>query len=152
MPFVGELVDPRSPDSLADWARGVAEALNAGLSFGDPTHPVDPSQFPNGQVDNVRGSFALARFEATDSALSVAHNLALDTVGVGPNVAWFLLGLRHDGTGVLGGDEPISIEYREGDAVGADAIELRAMAAGGRTVDATHPLRALLFFIAVTPW
>lgn len=156
MAFVHDEINVRDPEALADWIRTASGILNGGVSFGDPTHPVSASQFPNGTTDNMRGSWIIVEFEALDTATSCAHNLDLPTTGTAtntkPNVVWRVVGMKHDGNSVADGREPVSVQFEEGDTIGASAIELRAYAAGSRVVDGDHPLTVVLWFEPATPW
>lgn len=146
---------------LLEWAedvvnayRALADVLSAGLHLGDPTHPQGTTQHPNGQLANFDISFVQVSFEATGTAVAFQHNLGASTTGVSndtPNVCWLVIGAKHDGT-ASAGTHPWSLEYQEGDTIGADSIELRLRKAGG-TVDATHPFKVVVcFWKGVTPW
>lgn len=149
-------------DDFADWLRSLAasigdtqRALKGRLREGDPTHPVDSTNQPNGLLHNMEGSWVTVEFAALNTATTIQHNLSLPTTGTSnssPNVVWKMMGVKHSGVGTLVTDS-VSVVYDIGDAIGSDSIELRAFSGGARTVAAgANALTVLLFLYGVEPW
>lgn len=107
---------------------------------------------PDGLPDNMEGQWVEVSVTALDTRVDVAHNLGVPVAQSGganvPNVRVLSFLIQHDGQGVTGGGDTISFNYETTDAasITADSFPLRFYAAG-RTVDATHPLTASLFFV-----
>ena len=149
------IVDPRDPQSVVDHLYRVQRVVDGDVEFGHPQDPADPQSTTladgathNGTLLNIRGSWVEVEVAALDTAVTFTHNLAQPIVSASvPNVRWLHFLYEHDGTGVTDGTAVVSCNYETGDTVGENAIALRFYAAGGRTVDGDHPLRATLFFV-----
>jgi hypothetical protein len=89
--------------------------------------------------ENFQAALVSASFTALNTAVSCAHNLGTTDVG------WIVLRVEHSNAGAGSGDV-ISVVRRTADAVSTSAIELRAFAAGSRTVDGSNPINAVLLF------
>lgn len=141
-----QIIRPPNLTSLADIRQLVLlinDIMLGGVGFGAPD---DGSGDAAG--DNMLGTWATASFTALDTATTVTHNLGISTnAGATPNVRWLVFRVEHDGTGVVDGTPSISLQYETGDTVGTNDIELRAYCGGTRTVGASNPITADLFFI-----
>ena len=150
--FIGEIPDPNDPESVAEWSRSVADLLNGQLSIGEPISH-DTVMHPNGVKGHMLGSFVTVVIGTGDLAANITctHNLNVpNKLAGGLNVGWLPVRWEHDGTGVAGVVETISCNYRTGDAVTANAIDLRFYAAAARTVADATPLTATLWFFPTT--
>lgn len=159
--FVPPLLDPSNPNAVANWAREVADVINGQISIGEPLalNPdptaggADPAR-PNGVKGHLLGSFVVVEIGTNDlghaNPVTCTHNLQIVPKGGSLNVGWVIVRAEHDGTGVVAGDETITVNYRTGDAVGNNAIALRFYATGARTVDDFHPITVALWFFPTT--
>jgi hypothetical protein len=136
--FVGEIQNPEDPDSIAEWSRTVADLLNGQLSIGEPVSE-DATLKPNGVKGHLLGSFVNVVIGTgdLDAAFTCTHNLNIPQKGTGTaptelNVCWTIVRAEHSGNGA-GVTSTISCNYETGDAVTANAIDLRFYA-NARTV------------------
>ena len=152
--FVGEIPDPNDPESVAEWARGIANLLNGQLSIGEPISQ-DTTMFPNGVKGHLVGSFVVrSDIVLADTAYTFTHNLNIPNKGAGNdplNVCWEVVRFIHDGTNVNAAST-LSVNYDSRDAAGVldNSIDLRFYVGGARTIAAPNPLTAALWFFPTT--
>ena len=157
--FAPELVDPTNPDSIAEWARTITALVNGGISIGEPlawdvlTGAVDLLR-PNGVKGHILGDFVQVEVGFKDTgdwiAVTCTHNLNIpNRVAGGLNVGWTPVRFEHDGN-TVDAASTISVNYRTGDTVTANAIDLRFYASGTRVVSDAHPIIATLWFFPAT--
>lgn len=147
---------------LEPWIRVVERILTGWVEVGHPNHPTNHASTTlagdntaldshNGLRDNVAGSWVELELGTGDlgAAITCNHNLGADaTVAAAGevNVRWQVWMWKHDGTGVGGVFSVISCNFRTGDAITANSIDLRFYALG-RTVDDDHKLKVTLRFV-----
>ena len=155
--FVGEIPDPNDPESVAEWARGIASLLNGQLSIGEPISQ-NTTMFPNGVKGHLVGSFVevvIGQGFAPGVNYTCTHNLNVENKGIGTgptdmNVGWIPVRWEHDGNGCAGaGIETVSCSY-EGGAITANSIQLMFHAAAPRNVAQDHPSFVTLWFFPTT--
>ena len=157
--FVPELVNPNDPDSIAEWARAINSLVNGFISIGEPVSE-DTTRKPNGVKGHLLGSFVTVEIGTKDdgfwAAVTCTHNLNIPNKGVGAspsdlNVGWVVVRWEHDGNGVAGANEMMSCNYRTGDAVTNNSIDLRFYYGNGaRNVNDDHPIYVTLWFFPTT--
>lgn len=160
-PRVG--VSQQNLDSVVKAVEEIQDLLRARIGLGDPSCPSScqpitgspiGSGFANGQPDNLDGAWVRLEDQTSiASALTFTHNLGIEPFDSdSPNVAPLVVSWKHDGTDSSGTPTPLSLEYVTGsNAVTANAIDLRVMGTT-RTVDASHPLTILAYFVPVSRW
>ena len=127
----------------------LAPIINGELSFGEPIDFRGGNA--NGVKDNMRGSWVTATIEAVNAALTFNHNLNLSIIGcttVKPNVVWVITCIRHSGTGT----GALALEFQQGDAIGANSIQLRLRNIGRTVAAGADAVTATVFFQGVPPW
>jgi hypothetical protein len=147
--FVPELLNPEDPESVAQWARDVGDVVNGQLSIGEPISH-DVALFPNGVKGHMLGSFVThTAIVLADNAYTFTHNLNIPNKATGGfNVGWIPVRYIHDGN-TVDAASTISVNYETGDAITANAIDLRFYFGGTRVI-AGHALTATIWFFPTT--
>jgi len=153
--FVPPLLNPENPDSVADWARAVADVVNGQLSIGEPISD-NTTLKPNGVKGHLLGSFVFVETTSAVQSVVCTHNLNVEPKNITApvpawddplNVGWDLVRLQHDDTGGAAAGGHMVVWH--GGTLTANTIELE-FHLSGHTVSALHPAYWTVWFFPTT--
>ena len=153
--FVPPLLDPGNPDSVAKWAKDVADVVNGNLSLGEPISH-DTALFPNGVKGNTLGSFVTHTITAKTGQYVYEHNLNVEPKGMTAptdytdplNVMWQIVRFTNPG-GLAPTGSGGYLDFHDGYAVTANSIELE-WHVGGHNIGVAQPMILTVWFLPTT--
>ena len=166
---IGRLHGEPTMESIQSQIDQLTTVINGKIDFGDPLNPFDPTSTAlagtthNGTHGNISGSWVeVVLTGLPNNSKKCTHNLYLNDpdyiqpVAGQPNCRWLVMGVQHDGFGLVGAanaNVDVSfVNYTTGLAnVNDITLNFRVDAVFiSLPVSATHPIRVSLFFTKAT--
>ena len=129
--FVPPLLDPGNPDSVAKWAKDVADVINGQLSVGEPISH-ETGQYVYEHNLNVEPKGMTAPTDYTDPL----------------NVMWQIVRFTNPG-GLAPTGSGGYLDFHDGYAVTANSIELE-WHVGGHNIGVAQPMILTVWFLPTT--